>query len=476
MTITKASDAAAVKSGEIKLPDKLLDLHFENDVGYGQMFCNRYRGQIKYIRDLEQWMRFDKERGWSPSDEVEVLGMAAEFSEELRQKGKSIAEFQDAREAAKTRAFYAKFGNLNRISPAIKFARSTGVAIHSGDMDAEPMLVGTPNGFIDLNDISFHPFSFDRLVTKRLGTRFDPSAKAPIWHTFLEQVQPDSEMRAFLQRLMGYTLTGVIAEHILPFHWGHGGNGKGTFFERAMLPIFGDYASGITPSLAFKSKTERAPDVEIHQLAGKRFIMGPDSPNAPELNEGWLKSASGGDRQKGRGLYRNFFEYQPTAKIHLVGNHKPVVQSVDSGFWRRFIMVEWGVEIPPERRDHTLPAKIASELPGILNWVLEGVREWRQGGLKPPASCLEVTQLYRENSDPLVEFIESKLIQSPETQVSKADVFQAYTEWCEQAGIRRPMTKRGLGMALMDRKWQEYRDGDGARHWIGWKVRHNPQT
>jgi putative DNA primase/helicase len=472
MFITQASEAAGVQRGDIKLPDKALDLHFDNDVGYGQMLCERYRGQVKYIRDLETWMRFDKEQGWRPTDEVEVLGMAAQFSEELRQKGKAIAETQEAKDAAKTRNTYAKLGDMKRITPAIKFARTVGVAIRSGDMDAEPMLVGTPNGFMDLTDLSFHPFAFDRLVTKRLGTRFDQHAKAPMWDNFLKDVQPDAEMRAFLQRLMGYTLTGVIAEHILPFHWGHGGNGKGTFFERAMMPIFGDYAGGLTPSLAFKSKNERPPDVEIHQLAGKRFLMGPESSHSLELNEAWLKGASGGDRQKGRGLYRNFFEYQPTAKIHLVGNHKPVVQSVDSGFWRRFIMVEWGVEIPDHKRDHALPAKIASELPGILNWILEGARAWRQDGLKPPTACMEATQIYRENSDPLADFIDTKLMQAPESQASKAEVFQAYTEWCDQSGIHRPMTKRGLGMALMDRKWKEYKDSHGSRHWVGWKTRH----
>lgn len=475
MTITTATAAAAVQNGTIKLPAKLLDLHFENDVGLAEMMAERFRGQILYLRDLKEWMGYSPDHGWKLMDEVGITALAIQFAREMRQKGREAANGLEADAAAKILARYSALGMKKRIGPALDFARATpGLAIHSTSLDTDKLLVGTPNGILNLADGSFRPFSFDSRVTKRIGTQFDPAAQAPHWDRFLSEVQPDPEMRAFLQRLMGYTLTGHTRDHILPFHYGRGGNGKGTFFEKAMRPLFGDYAATLSSNLTCKGKVEKNNDVEVHQIAGKRFLMGTEMERATELNEHWLKGATGEDMLKGRGLYRSHFEYRPTGKIHLVGNHKPVIVSTDPGFWRRFIMVPWTVEIPAERRDLSLTDKIYAELPGILNWVVQGAQDWLRHGINIPASCQDFTVKHREDSDRLLDFFDAKLVRNPDTQVSKSAVFDAYLDWCEHEGINRPMSKRSLGMALDDRGWIEHKDREGTRHWSGWRLRNLP--
>jgi len=180
---------------------------------------------------------------------------------------------------------------------------------------------------------------------------------------------------------------------------------------------------------------------------------------------------TGGDRQKGRFHYGNFVEYAPTYKIALVGNHKPRIDGTDDGIWRRFLLVDWKVQIPEEKRDTTLKDKLAAELPGILNWCIAGTRAWLACGLNPPASCRAATAAFRDNSDKLAEFIAENFTAAADSYCTKADVFAAYQQWANLQGIKCPMSKRALGVQLINRGWQEFKQGhENAKCWLGYQL------
>ena len=239
-----------------------------------------------------------------------------------------------------------------------------------------------------------------------------------------------------------------------------------------MLKMMGDYGAKLTDSLVYANDRGTLPHLEIANLCGKRFGLGEENSEAGRLNEAVLKAITGGDRQKGRFHYSNFVEYFPPYKIALVGNHKPRIGGIDEGFWRRFLLIDWPVMIPAEKRDGKLPEKLAAEMPGILNWCLAGARAWDADGLNPPASCTEATADFRETSDSLAEFIAESFEKKPNGVVTKSEAFTAYVEWAGSQGQTRTMTKRSLAGQLVLRGWSELvGTNKHAGCWTGFAVR-----
>jgi len=428
---------------------------------------------IRYVADEKVWLVFDEVTGWKRDNVGLVKSLCADFARELYRWALKAALDMDPDSGKRVIASMAGLGNRKRIEPVLSFAAcNPAIVLRAEQLDADPLMAGVLNGIVDLRDGSFQSHSPGHLVTRRLEVSFDAGAIAPTWERFLAEVQPDPKMRQFLQRLAGYCLTGEVREHVLPFHYGIGANGKGTFLEHALLKLAGSYGAKLTDSLVYASDRGHLPHLELANLCGKRFALGEENADGGKLNEAVLKSVTGGDRQKGRFHYGNFVEYFPTYKVGLVGNHKPRIDGTDDGIWRRFLLIDWPVQIPIERRDPFLKDTLATELPGILNWCLSGTREWLAQGLNPPDSCMVATETFRRASDSLSDFINEHFAEDRESYCLKSDVFTIYQRWANQQGIARPMTKRGLGFQLVNRGWQEFRAGhENSKAWAGWKLK-----
>ena len=446
--------------------------HFKNDVGYADAFVKRHSESIRFCTDEAKWLVYSVEHGWRRDKSGEINSLAADYARSLYRDALAMAATLDPDMGKKLITSAASLGNKKRISPAISFAESNrDIVVNAEELDADKLLVGVRNGVVNLADGSFQPHSRDHLVTRRLDVAFDATATAPTFERFLAEVQPESDMRGFLQRLSGYWITGETREHILPFHYGTGANGKGTFLEQVMLKQFGNYGAKLTDSLVYASDRGALPHLELANLCGKRFTLGEENAKGGNLNERLLKAITGSDKVKGRFHYANFVEYFPTYKITLVGNHKPRIDGTDEGIWRRFLLVDWKVQIPPEKRDAKLSEKLAAEMPGILNWCIAGAIEWQRTGLNPPESCRAATAAFREKSDALVEFVAECFIADPDGYCTKADAFNAYTRWATRQGINHPMSKRALGFQLINRGWAEGRASHENSHcWYGWRV------
>lgn len=449
--------------------------HFKSDTGYADAIVRQYGGTIRFCPDENCWLIFNPESGWHRDETKEIVDLVTKYARHLYLNALESAKDMKEKEGEKLIAAMVDLGNQRRMIPAIKIAESNrSIIVRANELDSDLDLVGVQNGVINLRTGAFSKHSQYKLVTRRLCCSYAVGAQAPTWNRFLERVQPDPEMRAFLARLAGYCLHGEVKDHVLPFHYGTGANGKGTFLEQALLKVAGSYGAKLTDSLVYQSERGTTPYLEIAGLCGKRLALGEENSEGGKLNESLLKAITGGDRVKGRFHHKDFLEYSPTYKIQLVGNHKPRITGTDDGIWRRFLLIDWPVQIPPEERDRDLSAKLSAEMSGILNWAIAGARDWLDSGLRPPASCHEATEKFRKQSDVLSDFIAECFTESPGSYVSKADAFNRYETWAQRSGVKHPMSKRALGFQLINRGWQETKVGHKKQDvWLDFACAHD---
>lgn len=275
------------------------------------------------------------------------------------------------------------------------------------------------------------------LISKLAPTSFTLDAPAPNWEKFLATIQPDVEIRLFLQRFMGYCLTGLTVEQCLLFFYGAGRNGKSTFVD-AISTVIGDYAVTLSiDSFAGESRrggAEATPD--LARLPGARLVAASEPEMGVKLKDALIKTLTGGEVIPVRRLHEDFFEVHPQFKIVLSGNHKPRIDDTSDGIWRRVFLVPWEVQIPKEQVDRALPAKLREEAAGILSWLVNGCIDYLNFGLNPPEKVLLATKEYREDSDPIGAFIRAAcIVTGKETEeTTPGDLFIGYSNWATKEG------------------------------------------
>lgn len=404
------------------------------DVGNAERVALRHGGDLRWCDAWGSWMTWTGAR-WERDQRGEVTRRVIDT---IRQLG---AEASVTAEEGRRRALLAhalRSESAGKVDAATKLLRAQpGVAVIPTELDADPWLAAAPNGVIDLRTGGLRRARREDLCTKLVGSAYDPTAEAPTWGAFLERVQPDPEVRAFLQRLVGYSMTGVIREHVLPIHWGSGGNGKGTFTE-TVLRALGDYARQL-PTEILLSRTGDPHPTERASLFGVRFASASELPKGRGLNENLVKQLTGGDTISARFMNRDFFEFEPTHKLWVSTNNKPVIRETSNGIWRRVLLVPWA--FTASTPDTELPAKLRAELPGVLRWIVEGCAAWQERGLDPPESVRAATQEFRDECDVVRQFLAERCTTEPEykgkaVKENATALYKAYVAWCEERGTR----------------------------------------
>jgi putative DNA primase/helicase len=309
-------------------------------------------------------------------------------------------------------------------------------------------------------------------MTKLTGAGPDPSCPITTWLKFLDRVcGGDPELIAFLQRISGYALTGSTAEHALFFLYGTGANGKSTFVN-ALMSIFGDYHKTSPIETFTASKSDRHP-TDLAGLRGARLVTSVETEEGRRWAESKIKSLTGGDRIAARFMRQDFFEFIPTFKLVVAGNHKPGLRSVDEAIRRRFHLVPFTVTIPVEERDESLGDKLKAELPGILSWAIRGCLDWQTRGLAPPPVVRDATTAYLEAEDALAAWIEDEGEQEPNTWESSLALYRSWKSWCDRAGEYADSLKK-FSQRLEDRGaaigMRKGRDAGGRRGFYGLRV------
>lgn len=395
------------------------------------------------------------------ADEADGLAAWVAKAPDLKEQGRREA-IQEAR-----RRWAKSCESGARITAALVEAQPL-LRAKAEDMDADPDVIGLANGVLDLRGFDFRPYTHTDRITKQARVSFDPDATCPRWEAFVAQIMDgDGELVEFLQVLSGYILTGHRGEHVLPVFHGSGANGKSTFMG-ALQHMLGDYAGTAAPGLLIQRHGAEHP-TGLAALHGKRLVVASETGEGGTLAEAQVKQLTGGDRIAARRMRQDFFEFDPTHQIVLATNHKPRVTGTDEGIWRRLRLVPFAVTVPEKDRDPGLPAKLATEAPGILNWCLAGLRAYRAGGLPHPEAIRAATLEYRSASDQVGEFLDECTMPVPGHRLRVSDLYTAYSQWSRDSG-EHAMSKRTFGQRLGERGFRSSRGNGGTRFWVGLRV------
>ena len=312
-----------------------------------------------------------------------------------------------------------------------------GLVTTSEQWDAGLLEVGTPGGVLDLCTGNVLEDGASRLVTKRLAAL--PAGISPSWLKFLDEVsggKPD--MIAYLQRWAGYVLSGSTQEHAILFIHGPGGNGKSVFVD-TIGHALGDYARTLPMDALMESRNDRHP-AEIAMLRGVRLAVANETQEGRRWDEAKVKQLSGGDAVAARFMGKDWFQFRPTHKLVVVGNHAPTIGTVDEALRRRLHMVPF--IHTPEAKDAKLGERLRSEVAGVLAWMLQGFKEWELGGLAPPASVIDATNAYFEEQDTVGAWLAERCEFRPTVGTSSTVLYESWKRWCEQNGITPKSMKR----------------------------------
>lgn len=412
---------------------------------------DRFGHVLRYLPERKAWLIWDDGR-WMRSDGAAVRAMAAQLPEVIylegarhSRDGQHFARW--SRKSQEARIVASAVSMLSDMPP---------LRLSVADLDADPMLCGLDGGrkVLDLRTGTVRPSVQCDHLTKSLSVSgIGESAKASRWVRFMEEVTcGDRELSDWLQRFLGYSLSGSNAEQAFVFLFGHGANGKSVLTE-AMQSLMGQYAAGIQPAtLCDDKRTGAGPSPDLARLNGIRFAVAPEAEEGSRFAESMLKALVSGDTIPVRELNCAPFDMRPCLKLALTGNHKPTISGTDRGIWRRVRLVPFAASFEG-KADPRLPEKLRAEFPHVLAWLVEGCMAWQERGLSDtPQAVAEATEAYRAESDTLGQWLSENCTRGPNAQESSADLYANYREWAISNGYARPWISRVFSQRLSEYK------------------------
>lgn len=461
-TITKA-----LESADPVLPvtqPKSATVSFNlTDLGNAERLASRHGSEIRYCHAKKCWFVWDGQR-WAEDRSNTIMQKAKQVVRSIYEEAAQAESYDKRQELAK---HASKSESESRLSAMVSLARNeSGIAVKQEELDQNPWLLNCLNGTVDLKTGCLRHHRRQDLITKLAQVEYDPQATCPDWEAFLERIMAaDHEMISFLQRAVGYALTGDTGEQAMIIFHGSGANGKSTFLE-TVSGILSDYAMQ-TPTETLLVKRPGAMTNDVARLKGARFVTASESEFGQRLAEGLIKQMTGQDTISARFLHQEYFDFKPTHKIFLGTNHKPIIHGNENAIWRRIKLVPFDVTIPPEERDRNLPSRLQEEWPGILAWAVRGCLEWQQTGLGDPETVIKATLTYRTEMDVFNDFLTDCCLEAEQLQVTSKALYAAYSTWCEENG-EKPLAQNIFGRRLKDRGLKQSRVGtSGAKAWLG---------
>lgn len=454
-------------------PSKRLLCSFPfTDTGAAERFVHLNKDYFRYNYDFEKWHWYngkfwDKKRG-----EPEARGLVVKTARQLREEA---LQFEDLEKRAAIEEYARKLEATNRINNTLREARALPpIPCYASDFDKDNWLINCSNGTVDLRTGNLKEHSPDDMITQITAVNYDTEAKCPRFDLFLNQIMNGNDVLIrYVIRLLGMCLCGSINEQVLPIFYGSGGNGKSVLLD-TLCGLMGDYAGEAAPDLLIQKRNQEHA-TEVADLLKKRLVIASETEEDAVLKVSLVKRLTGNAKLKARFMRQDFFEFERTHKMILVTNNKPAISENTDAIWRRLKLIPFAVTIPEIKQDKSLLIKLQSEWPGIFAKLVRGCLDWQQFGLAEPEEIENSTFEYRQEQNPLGDFIEGRCKLDSFGVVPVSELKENYENWLKEQHRESHLSAQQFNTAM--RKFgckyeNQYWDGKMQKCWIGIDLRY----
>ncbi len=442
------------------------------DLGNARRLVAQYGAELRFVKQWG-WLVWDGRR-WRLDDAGDIDRRAYRTALNIYQEAANEPDFNRRQELSR---HARSTESVNRITAMISLAESQ-IEVRSapGDFDANEWLLSCANGTLDLRTGTLKPHDPADMLTKAINVVYDQQANAPRWLAFLNRIfDGKASLIAYVQRMVGYSLTGITDAQCMFIAHGTGANGKSVLIN-VMRALLGDYARNADPSTFLAQKQEHVRS-DLARLAGVRFVSTIELDEGKHLSEALIKQMTGSDPMTAAFKHQNEFDFQPRFKLLMATNHRPVIRGTDYAIWRRIKLIPFTVTIPERERDPWLIDKLKAELPGILAWAVQGCLDWQRNGMQEPVEVNVATNNYKSEMDVIGQFIDEDCLIAPQARVACGDLYSAYAKWADDGG-ERPINQRRFGSQMTERGFERVRGTGGTRYYEGiglMTTRYEPQ-
>lgn len=437
-------------------------LYSFDDMGNAERFIDLFGENIRYCYTEKKWYYYNGQK-WCVDNKGAIERMADRSVKAMEAEMRVYAQ-TDADEGTDMQKAFEKQIKTSRSNKGKKAMLSESqhhVPILPNHMDKYRMALNTPSGVLNLKTGKLTEHKAEYYFTKITSVDLSSSSDCPRWLAFLDEIfDGDKDLIRYIQKALGYSLTGSTVEQCAFFLFGTGKNGKSTFLD-VVRDVFGDYAANIQPeTIMVRNNSGSAINSDIARLKGARLVTSVEPNEGVRINEGLLKQLTGDDTVTARKLYSEEFEFKPEFKLWMATNHKPIIRGTDTGIWRRIHMIPFTVAIPDNKVDKNLAHKLKAEMTAIFKWMVDGCMLWQQEGLKMPRAVLDSVREYQHEMDVVSAFIDNCCIEGG--SVAAKTLFAAYLKWAdENKEYHMSNTKFGIEIA---KKYEKIRTTQGIQY------------
>lgn len=440
------------------------DYKSQTDLGNSLRFERMFRERLRYCTTRGAW--FIYMGGVWRQDELNAVMTYVDAC--IKSIFRDAVELDDKKERSALIAHGKRTEALQRRKAMLEGACYM-MAVREQDLDRDSMMFNASNGTIDLQTGLLLEHNSKDLITMQAPVIYDPDATCPRFDQFLTEIFPDSsglgigntEVIRFVQKFIGYCLSGNCNEQVMAVAWGSGANGKSTLLG-VLQEMFGNYATTSPTEMLLVKRNEGIPN-DIARLRGVRFVTASETAEGRRMNTALIKQLTGQDQMTARFLRCEFFTFVPQFKLVLITNHTPSASGDDAAFWRRVRLIPFTERFEGATMDKNLGTKLRQEWPGILRWCVAGCLLWQKEGLNPPNDIVQATADYRSENDIISDWVNEHCEIGEELKSRTAVLFQDFRTWLVDNGERSLLSQAKFTQTLISRGFTSKKDRTGQR-------------
>jgi putative DNA primase/helicase len=404
-----------------------------DDTGNAQRFKDTYGEVIRFSYIRKNWYYYS-DKIWVVDQEGKIKTLVDEILVKMKKEPVYLADGVDEEDAQKNLTKHIKYSRgSNGKTNMLKESQHL-LPISPEYFDKDKHLLNVQNGYLDLKTGILHEHDKNKFFTKISSIEYTDKIDCPMWLDFLNQIfNGDTALISYLQRAIGYSLSGSTEEQMMFILYGNGRNGKSVFLD-IITEMMGNYTTNIQPQTIMVKQQSSSANSDIARLQGARLVTTTEPNDGMRFDEGLVKQLTGGDKVTARFLYGDEFDFHPEFKLWMATNHKPIIRGTDDGIWRRMAIVPFTVQIPEKQVDKQLKYKLRREMKAILNWAVEGYQEWKRVGLSEPQSIKDQRNEYRTEMDVVELFIEECCFRKEKEKEKSKSLYSVYREWARDNG------------------------------------------